>query len=284
MIPCAICGRGLKSQESIARGVGPVCGQKLSAKLSAEKLLCSEIPDQQIRTSKELELTVAKHIEKMMVAFNQKFGENGEFGEIDAATKEAIIEVTTRRKGKFTQTTEVFRSLLLNPEQKSVVLYAPNYNEEPKKKVSHHGVRCVRNLEELDAALRSIKKWRQKFMDQAILLTKEEMSIAKFEEVMTRTGGQKLEDGRFFFHVGESRLWVSVDPGTLEEYEEEEMERVSKKLGAKASGCLNIQFGHSLSLEEARPLWARWVYEFDAVLDLEDGDMMAREDLYNPGN
>ena len=149
---CEECGRPLKSVESMVRGVGPVCAQKIGRRISEAKTVVGRIKDPQLRRSKELEIAVAEHVGDKIVMFNQKFGINGEDGEIDVATKTVIIEVTIEPRGKFTQTTIRFRNPPLNTTRKSVVLYAPKYKLTPKKAVCHKGVRHATNFTELDAA------------------------------------------------------------------------------------------------------------------------------------
>ena len=71
-------------------------------------------------------------------------------GEIDFQVADAIIEVTVKSKGKLGQIQKYVNSRLLNPNNKVVVLFGPNYtNSAATRAIEDVGALVVRDLDEL---------------------------------------------------------------------------------------------------------------------------------------
>ena len=93
---------------------------------------------------------VAEAVRNDLVAFNKKVLENGlEIGEIDVETSIAIVEVTTQNTGKSKQISKRINDQTLNPTDKSVVLYAPNYSRNATRDIEKIGGHVVRSAEKL---------------------------------------------------------------------------------------------------------------------------------------
>ncbi len=84
-----------------------------------------------------------------LVSFNKVVGLNGEIGEIDVETSNAIIEVTTQTARKLRQIQKLISNLDLNPLKKPVILYAPNYKITPAQDIIATGSYVVRVKDEL---------------------------------------------------------------------------------------------------------------------------------------
>jgi hypothetical protein len=84
-----------------------------------------------------------------LVSFNKVVGLNGEIGEIDVETSNAIIEVTTQTARKLRQIQKLISNPDLNPLKKPVILYAPNYKITPAQDIIATGSYVVRAKDEL---------------------------------------------------------------------------------------------------------------------------------------
>ncbi|PHJ62773.1 hypothetical protein VF14_26985 [Nostoc linckia z18] len=84
-----------------------------------------------------------------LVSFNKVVGLNGEIGEIDVETSNAIIEVTTQTARKLKQIQKLISNPDLNPLKKPVILYAPNYKITPAQDIIATGSYVVRAKDEL---------------------------------------------------------------------------------------------------------------------------------------
>ncbi|MBD2519177.1 hypothetical protein H6G93_30300 [Nostoc sp. FACHB-973] len=84
-----------------------------------------------------------------LVSFNKLVGLNGEIGEIDVETSNAIIEVTTQTARKLKQIQKLISNPDLNPLKKPVILYAPNYKLTPAQDIIATGSYVVRTEDEL---------------------------------------------------------------------------------------------------------------------------------------
>ncbi|MBD2774742.1 hypothetical protein [Iningainema tapete] len=84
-----------------------------------------------------------------LISFNKEVGLNGSIGEIDVETVNAIIEVTTQTSRKLKQIQKLISNLDLNPLNKAVILYAPNYKFTPAQDITNTGGYIVRTQEEL---------------------------------------------------------------------------------------------------------------------------------------
>ncbi len=105
-----------------------------------------------VNPQKVLEGTVANAIIQGgfdVVSFNKAVGLNGEIGEIDVETSNAIIEVTTQTARKLKQIQKLISNPDLNPLRKPVVLYAPNYKLTPAQDIIAAGSYVVRTHDEL---------------------------------------------------------------------------------------------------------------------------------------
>ncbi|MEH2325037.1 MAG: hypothetical protein V7K32_16050 [Nostoc sp.] len=70
-----------------------------------------------------------------LVSFNKTVGLNGEVGKIDVETSNAIIEVTTQTARKLKPVQKLISNSDLNPFNKPVILYAPNYKFTPSQDI-----------------------------------------------------------------------------------------------------------------------------------------------------
>lgn len=89
----------------------------------------------------------------------EQFGPNGSIGEIDVrvtSPANAIIEVTSKPKGKLSQIEKLMNNETINPDKLPVILYAPNYKVNPGKDVTNIGAIVVRDLDSLILTLRSL--------------------------------------------------------------------------------------------------------------------------------
>jgi len=84
-----------------------------------------------------------------LVGFNKAVGLNGEIGEIDVETSNAIIEVTTQTARKLKQIQKLISNPDMNPLKKPVILYAPNYKITPAQDIIATGSYIVRTQDEL---------------------------------------------------------------------------------------------------------------------------------------
>lgn len=88
-----------------------------------------------------------------LVSFNKQVGVNGEIGEIDVETSQAIIEVTTQTSRKLKQIQKLICDPYLNPFSKSVIVYAPNYKFTPSQDIINAGATVVYIEQELIESL-----------------------------------------------------------------------------------------------------------------------------------
>jgi hypothetical protein len=88
--------------------------------------------------------------------FNTKIGPNGSIGEIDVATDQVIIEVTTRPRGKLSQIKRSITDEQMNPADKRVILYAPNYQHRAERDITEAGSEVVRSLPDLLKRMREL--------------------------------------------------------------------------------------------------------------------------------
>ncbi len=97
----------------------------------------------------QLEGTVANYVLDDVVSFQRDIGLNGFIGEIDVETRKAIIEVTTRYKGKSDQIRKYLTDPRMNPAGKAVILFAPRYLNSAAQPIFDMGAYVVRTKEEL---------------------------------------------------------------------------------------------------------------------------------------
>lgn len=104
----------------------------------------------------DLEDEVAQILDENGIPYERgrKIGENGEGGEIDFETDEAIIEVTVSKKGKLSQVEDHMSNPEKNPNDKPVILYAPNYGGTAGKDIENAGGVVARTPEELVSILK----------------------------------------------------------------------------------------------------------------------------------
>ena len=66
-----------------------------------------------------------------LIRFQQKFGLNGAFGEVDAESPEAIFEAKSGSlKNQINDLISKFQNRITNPDRKPFVIYAPGWNEK----------------------------------------------------------------------------------------------------------------------------------------------------------
>jgi len=118
-------------------------GMKKLLQEDVEKALKSSDPD------KVLEGQVGKIVIDDLESFNKKIGLHGSVGEIDVETSKAIIEVTSKERGKLSQIKKLMENPSMNPLKKPVILYAPNYKGTPAKDITATGAIIVRSEQEL---------------------------------------------------------------------------------------------------------------------------------------
>ena len=104
-------------------------------------------------SDKVLEGKVARAVADDVIDFNRKVGPHGATGEVDVETRQAIIEVTTRRMGKAKQIHKLLSNPEMNPSGKPVILFAPNYGHTATKTITDAGAVVVRTVAELLAIL-----------------------------------------------------------------------------------------------------------------------------------
>jgi hypothetical protein len=89
-----------------------------------------------------------------ILSFQRKvYGPNGPVGEIDIEILPAIIEVTNEQSGKLSQVTGYINNLILNPNRRPVILYAPNYTYRAGENITGAGAFIARDFETLNAIL-----------------------------------------------------------------------------------------------------------------------------------
>jgi hypothetical protein len=80
-----------------------------------------------------------------------------EVGEIDVETSACIIEVTNQSEGLHEKLLRLKIDPLLNPEQKKIVLYAPNYSQQAAREVVEESIPVIQSLERLSAYVKKQK-------------------------------------------------------------------------------------------------------------------------------
>jgi hypothetical protein len=88
--------------------------------------------------------------------FNKPVGPNGSIGEIDIETGRTIVEVTVKSGGKLSQINKYLTNTSLNPDGKSVILYAPNYGARATQDVVNAGGHVARTIPELADLIRRL--------------------------------------------------------------------------------------------------------------------------------
>lgn len=97
---------------------------------------------------------VAQWIRPRVRGFEEKIGPNGSVGEIDIRTDEALIEVTTARRGKLSQIQQYLNDPQLNPEGRPVILYGEQYtNRAARQAIEDAGAYVVTSRQELEQLL-----------------------------------------------------------------------------------------------------------------------------------
>lgn len=83
-------------------------------------------------------------------SFQQKFFASSVIkGETDIETSGSIVETTVSPANKLTQITNLLTSPLLNPNNKAVILYAPNYNVRAGRDIEARGAYVARTPQQL---------------------------------------------------------------------------------------------------------------------------------------
>jgi RHS repeat-associated protein len=70
------------------------------------------------------------------------------FGEIDVEVRQALIEVTTKTSGKMPQLRKYLGSLM-NPLQKQVILFAPDYGGAATREAERNGIMVLRHTNDI---------------------------------------------------------------------------------------------------------------------------------------
>lgn len=271
MISCGKCGRTLTSPKSIQRGVGSSCAKNMGALIKA-MAVSSERSERQ-------EAEVAMFLGDEVVAFHQEFlNDKGQLiGDVDVATKETIIEVTNAKNGKLRQLRKYRMNRTINPEGKSVVLYAPNYRFFAQKDVISEGFRWVGTKETLRYALDKIKDGRDKNMEQALILTARQIDNDEFRELMEAFGGENLGDDEFSFDENGAKFTIVLDSHAVRG--EKDDDTIKSKLEGGPASCLNIQCGHGVSVEQMRSFIVRVVHQVNGVVEIDDLGVFNLEDI-----
>lgn len=106
---------------------------------------------------KQWEGEVAQSVIADVVSFQRKIYDPATgmvVGEIDVETSTAIIEVTTAPGDKLGQLVKDQSNPDINPKDKNVVLYAPNYSHSADLQFAEHDIPIIRTLKELFDELR----------------------------------------------------------------------------------------------------------------------------------
>jgi hypothetical protein len=92
-----------------------------------------------------------------IVSFARKIGVSGADGEIDIETPDIIIETTIKKRvDKFNQIKDLASNTQINPHNKPVILYAPNYQKSGRHIMST-GAYLARTPAELTALLQKLR-------------------------------------------------------------------------------------------------------------------------------
>ncbi len=133
---------------------------KILAKSSSRFTNAVELALKSANRGERLEGKVGKHLLDKLVDFQRKFlnPDKSPLGEIDVEIAEAIIEVTTRRKGKLKQITKYLTNKAMNPSGKPVIIYAPHYKRLAIQTANKAGAHVVKSLDELDELLKKLAR------------------------------------------------------------------------------------------------------------------------------
>jgi uncharacterized protein YukE len=109
------------------------------------------------KSDRELEGMVANYVRHDLVSFQRNIeGPDGRIGEIDIETSNAIVEVTTQRSGKLKQIKKYLLLPEMNPLDKAVILFAPNYLADAAQDITNVGAYVVRSRDELVELLQKL--------------------------------------------------------------------------------------------------------------------------------
>ncbi|HEU5002316.1 MAG TPA: WXG100 family type VII secretion target [Actinomycetota bacterium] len=108
----------------------------------------------------KFEAGVAKHVLAEgfpILKFRSLFvTSEGEGGEIDFETNEAIVEVTRSPNGKVSQTRK-YQDPLVNPTHKAVIVFSPTYANQAAADLAEQGVFVVRDMNQLINLLHELR-------------------------------------------------------------------------------------------------------------------------------
>ncbi|OKP84859.1 hypothetical protein A3842_07815 [Paenibacillus sp. P3E] len=97
-----------------------------------------------------LEGEVAQTLGNKVVGFRGKIlGEARVVGDIDVETSKYIIEVTAGKSSKTSSEFEKYFQSAMNPQNKGVILYAPNLNSTKIEGIKKAGVIVIQNMDDL---------------------------------------------------------------------------------------------------------------------------------------
>lgn len=209
-----------------------------------------------------------------MVQFNQKYrtSDGRLVGDIDVASKEAIIEVTLRKDAKLGQLKKYDHRYrhIMNPDNKSIVLYAPNYRHGAAMEILRNGYRWVQGTGELRTALDRIHKWRGIEMEQAVIFTRRLIQRDEFQKLMIQFGGLVISDNEYAFNLQGAEFTVMLDEDSLHEQDDDSLQPIKAKIGGKPKSCLSVFCTHGVMLEDMRSFLVRLTAELKGAVDIDD--------------
>ncbi len=102
---------------------------------------------------------VGRELIDKVVAFQSKVIDSDtdlEVGEIDVETSTCIIEVTNESDGALEKLLKLKNDPRLNPEQKKVALYAPNYSQQAAREAVEESIPVIQSLERLSTYIKKL--------------------------------------------------------------------------------------------------------------------------------
>jgi hypothetical protein len=106
----------------------------------------------------QLEGQVSRVLISDLVSFNHKIIDSAgiEIGEIDVETSNVIIEVSKTDRRKNQQVLKEMNNKLINPMEKQVILFAPDYSHAADQQFKDKGIPIIRSYKDLFDYLRSL--------------------------------------------------------------------------------------------------------------------------------
>jgi hypothetical protein len=103
---------------------------------------------------------VGRELLAQIIAFQRKVFDpvtKLEVGEIAIETSTHLIEVTNESDGVLEKLLTLKNDPVFNPEQKTVVLYAPSYSRQAARDVVEESIPVIQSLEQLSAYAQKIR-------------------------------------------------------------------------------------------------------------------------------